>query len=137
MNANDATAATSVPSIRMAPWFSDCPAVDRAIIATPNPAHFAFSQSIHKAMPTAIVIESPILIASLVRVDKGNMALLILRFCGALFNIAKFHTRFQKVVIRRLESPPSEAPGAFQKGARTWKQKHEEVAKDPKTQAKR
>jgi hypothetical protein len=39
--------------------------------ATANPAQYGLSQSIHKAIPKAITMARLILIASLVRVDKG------------------------------------------------------------------
>jgi len=48
---NFPTAANSVPSMRMMPWFTDCPTVARLMNATANPAHMGFSQSICRAMP--------------------------------------------------------------------------------------
>ena len=72
-NVKPAATPTNVPSIRMAPLLSDCPFVGRLIIITPYAAQYGFSQSIHKAMPIAIVMARAVLIASLARVERAIM----------------------------------------------------------------
>jgi hypothetical protein len=43
--------ASSVPSMRIAPLWNDCPAPARLITATAKAAHIGFSQPMDSAMP--------------------------------------------------------------------------------------